>query len=648
MIFTMSFDRSKLDPFGFVLPVEEGSHRGQIPRTFYRFAEASHPVKIEQAGGRNVVIGQLDLVGVFSILRSKPASHRWNGSTVKVAVIGGKDGTGGNKVEAILSYFNKEGWIRYVELPKDGGQHGGSIIEVQYRRLPKSEAGKKRRIKFVSGRGLVMFEEDGETEVKDAKSRQTFLVPDVDPEHPYGRDDEENEMNWMPYTRPSGERSSEERCSREPEPKERSTREVYKDHLDKDHEIEDTPSIPQAEPGEPESFGFERAEEDATEQVAVTSQNEFHTADSVPGDELSASELAAKLERLGKAASRSLEERMQYQNFLARDVRPRLADSPEPEKWTKPATRKWGENSIKAQIVLALCTDDSWPHTLLRSFGKQSGCYAAIDILEILMSFDWNSRKGISLETLIRSGKNQWNPEGWKAFKSRVCRNRDTNALTAKHAINLLRPVDGYSDYELAQRWIRDSASTTDPFLMGKPNTIQVFQWLYQIWRNGSYQTASSFEGSFEEVKDRYRGSLMSFIASSRTHLAVASSHHQSAGLIWGIEWERVRELHEEAIRSLNLRAEIFGLEPVESLFELIDLPLECEQPSVAGETERFAVLEPDVPEPDFCSRAFMPLVPLNPIEGGPDSIPLQKQTRLVKETQGVAESLLRYSRGEF
>lgn len=640
----MSFDRSKLDPFGFVLPAEESSHRGQIPRTFYRFAVACNPIKIPQTKGHNIVIAGVDLIAVYVVLRSKPASHRWKGGTVKAEMATEVLGMGGNKVEAILSFLNKEGWIRYVDLPNDGGRRGGSIIEVQYRRLTKSEAGKKRRIKFVSGRGLVMFEEDGETEVKNAKSRRTFLVPDVDPEHPYGRDDEENKLNWMPYTRPSGERSSEERCSREPEPKERSAREKYKDHLDKDHEIEDTPSIPQAEPGEPESFGFERAEEDATEQVAVTSQNEFHTADSVPGDELSASELVAKLERLGKTASRSLEERMQYQNFLARDVRPRLADSPEPEKWTKPATRKWGENSIKAQIVLALCTDDSWPDTLLRSFGKQSGCYAATDILEILMSFDWNSRKGDSLETLIRSGKNQWNPEGWKAFKSRVCRNRDTNALTAKHAINLLRPVDGYSDYELAQRWIRDSASTTDPFLMGKPNTIQVFQWLYQIWRNGSYQTASSFEGSFEEVKGRYRGRLMSFIASSRTHLAVASSHHQSAGLIWGIEWERVRELHEEAIRGLNLRAEIFGLEPVESLFELIDQPLECEQPSVAGETEIFVARDLEVQESDFCSPACTPLVQRK--KAASSGTPPEQES-LVKGIREISMRLLRYSRDE-
>ena len=605
----MAFNHTLLDSLGFVLPAEKNAFRAQIPETFFKFAEASNPTLVPQTNGRNIEIAGSDLIAVFAVLRSRPPSHRWKGSTVKTAM--SKLGMGKHKVQEILALFFKEGWIRHIDFPKIGGGFSGSTFEVRFRRLPRAEAGKKRRLRVEPGGKVRFFEGDGKTEVKDANYPLRFLTDDADPVCAYGK--ETDAEAWSPYARPSGMRPSGKRSSDVPSPDERPPGEEYKDHDYKDHELECPPLIPRSGTGEQKSSiprGRSVAEPGNPEAPEVTSNSAPSVEDASPGFDAEA--LTAELVQLGKSAADSPAARTHYEKFLKDRVFPMLGDPPSPDRWTVPATRQWLASSLKAHILLAITSAEQWSVALGKSFGKRCGTYTDVDFRKILLSFDWKVRDRPTLSYLIQADTGRANMKGWESFKKPLLEKFKDTRLETEFGLSSLQCEPGKSDVDTAHSWMERAGARRSDFLVGAPQAHDLFEWLYFMWKSVPGAAGATPMQRVESVKKEHHEELVDLLVHSRTHLAAASAMFGEAEEIWGIDWQVVRDRHQLWVECLNQQAKLLNLEPVEPLFHLIDGPLQGE-PSDGSEEQSGL---PDLPSvSESHPQAQEPLPSVSPVK---------------------------------
>ena len=629
----MSFDRKCLDSHGFILPTENSSHRAQIPIMFIQFALAVGTVEIpDGAKGKKFVITGAELIALFSVLRSKPPTHRWKGQSVEAEMK--RLGLGGNRVRAMLKYLSDEGWIRYIEILLPDGRNGGTITEVRYRRLPKTEAGKKRKLRPGRGREVRIFEEDGVTAVDGADYPAKFLIDDIDSARPYGKDSDP--VEWEPYTRPSGTREPSERS-----PGERSPGELYKEHHSEDHRIEITPFIPRSATGEPNSTIL--GEENQEVPEAAGSGSRLTSSDAVipvtavtavtpstPGPSLE--QLTAELVKLGREAVRSPDDRIRYELFVKDHIVP-LLDNPEaPDRWTASAAKAWLSRSLKAQVLLALCSDDRWTESLLRSFGKRCGSYAKDDLWKVLLCFNWATKNRPTLSYLVQADSGRATMKGWASFKKPLLEKFEEQRLETQCSLSSLQCVDGLGDVASVERFINEEKSRRSDFLIGKAQNDEVFRWLFFMWISRGETWPIDTEKKIEEAKREYHDRIVDLLASSRSHLAVASSMHPCAGAIWGVEWSEVRARHRTWVDYLNQRASIYGEEPAETLFHLIDGPLSLDETGAdSGHPIRSAPGVPETLEPRQLTgvssappSGHLPAPTVQPTLPAPVEVPIQ------------------------
>lgn len=611
----MAFDRNRLDSRGFILPAEHNSHRAQIPLMFILFASAVGTVELPDGRkGKKFVITGAELIALFSVLRSKPPSHRWRGQDVETAMK--SLGLGGNRVRAMLKYLSDEGWIRYIDILLPDGRNGGTITEVRYRRLSKTEARKKRKLRLGPGEEVRFFEEDGVTAVDGSDYPRKFLIDDIDPARPYGKDSDP--VEWEPYTRPSGTRESGIR-----EPSERSPGKQYKDHPSEDHQIEGTPSIPRSATGEPNSTILWEENQEVPEAACSGSWHTSSDADapvtaaaaSTPGP--SFEHLTAELVKLGRDAARSPDDRIRYELFVKDRIVPHLDNPEAPDRWTAPAAKAWLGRSLKAHVLLALCSDDRWPESLLRSFGKRCGSYAKEDLWKVLLSFDWATKNRPTLSKLVQADTGRANVKGWASFKEPFFKKFAEERVETQCSLSYLQCVDGLGDVASVECFINTEKSRRTDFLIGGAQADEVFRWLFFMWLSGREKSSIDTKKKVEETKVAYHERIVRLLASSRLHLAVASSMHPCAGAIWGVEWSEVKADHRRWVDYLNQRAAIFGEEPAETLFHLIDGRLSLDETGAeGGHPINSAPRVPETPE------SQQPMVSSSASPSGPISTP--------------------------
>lgn len=505
----MKIDRSKLDGLHFVKSLPDHTSHARIPTEFL-------------AREMNAVAAL-----AYIVMRSKPPTHRWK--TDSLALELKKKGIGRGQVEKAMSFLNKEGWIRYVDLLDPRGRSAGTIVEVFGEQLPEVLRTKRPKLVFTESGGYSIYDPSGAI-----ISMQEFNK---------GRDGGRTSKSLLPHPR---------------DPKERLLGEEYKVN-----EIE-IPLNPHLKNGDTNFISLSEISihpgDDSSglpPGMHSPSQSSVSSIES-PGFDVK------ELRRLVEMAKdgNSWHSVPIYEEYLRGIVFPRLENPPPRSRWHRLDCIDWCRTSTKGQVFLAFSNEKEWTADLARKFVRNAGRFSIESMKKVLLSREWMSKLRTLPDLLKAVNQSDETANNWE------CLENLSKQFISKFRSDLLWSMEQFSE-KPSKSLVKEVESLREslqsafergsgfPYAYSERGFAEVW---YSFFRAQHDPNASQHWEELKGCQEEWVESVVKGIAMNEGSLVFAYAYRDVLPNMIGCEWERIRKLNEDWLKILNDHAEMLGI----------------------------------------------------------------------------------------